>query len=109
MKALGMIGFVLSVLLLLLALYLQFVAVPAVEIADAMYIEGGGDLQAALSVSAREGMMNMANTVLLGGALSLILSAVSFLKTKNKLALAGAVLSLVSVLIGLIHGTHMFS
>ncbi|MEW6469113.1 MAG: hypothetical protein AB1458_09325 [Bacteroidota bacterium] len=111
MKALSVTGLVLGTLLLLLSLYLQFSVVPSVEYMEAMYIEGGdmGAMGGDLWMAAHEGMMNMAYTCLIGGGLALILSIIPFIKTKNKLALAGVLFSLVALVIGLMHGTHMFS
>src|SRR5687767_4101484 len=110
MKALSVTGFAIATLIFLLAMYLQFMVAPGVEMMEATTEATGFDeLNWALQDAAREGMMNLAYVVLLGGGLALILSVVGFLKTKNKLALAGGILSLISVFIGLAHGTHMFS
>ena len=110
MKALGIIGFVIALLMFLAAMYLQFMLAPEVNSMEiATDVTGTDDFAWAIRDAAQAGVMNMAYLVLFGGGLSLILSVIPFIKTKNKLALIGAILSLAAVVIGLIHGTHMFS
>lgn len=110
MKALSIIGLILGSLLCLMALYLQFMVAPAVD-----YLEGvatGGDFDPitnALWMDANDSKMNMAYVALLGGGVTFIMCLVPFIKTKSKMALVGALLSFVALLIGIIQGTHMFS
>ena len=110
MKALGTIGFVISVLVFLISMYLQFMVAPGIESLQAA-TDGMdfSDLSWAVYDAEREGMMNMGYVSLFGGGLSLILCAVGFMKTKSKIALVGMILALVSVFVGLLHATHMFS
>ena len=110
MKALSTIGFVISTLCLLGALYLQFILAPAAAYFK-MLREDIGDPEIDYSIqnAALEAKVNMGECVLIGGGVAFLLCLFGSIKTKSKLAMAGALLGLVSLVIGLIHGTHMFS
>lgn len=110
MKGLAITGFILSILLFLGALYLQFVVAPGVASLEAAidYNDSSG-LSSMLWSQARSFQSSLGIIMLFGGIITLILSIIPALKVKNKLAWTGVVLSLVIVLIGLMNGTHMFS
>ena len=108
MKALGITGFVIALLMFLGAMYLQFMLAPVVEAMETTYVDMGGEYNYAYD-DALTGVVNLGEILIIGGGLSFILSVIPFIKTKNKLALIGAILSLAAVVVGLIHGTHMFS
>ncbi|HEY1040599.1 MAG TPA: hypothetical protein VGF30_14395 [Bacteroidia bacterium] len=110
MKGLAITGFILSILLFLGALYLQFVVAPGVASLEASidYNDSSG-LSSMLWSQARSFQSSLGIIMLFGGIITLILSIIPALKVKNKLAWTGVVLSLAIVLIGLMNGTHMFS
>jgi len=110
MKALSITGFIIAILVFLAALYLQFAVAPAVASLERMidYNDESG-LSSMMWANARSAQSTFGIIILFGGVLPLILCIIPAIKIKNKLAWAGAVLSLVSVFIGLLNGTHMFS
>ncbi|MBK6835041.1 MAG: hypothetical protein IPG89_12505 [Bacteroidetes bacterium] len=113
MKGLSITGFIISILIFLLAMYLQFVVVPSVASLERMMDSSSGDgfddLSRVMWGRAHSMKVNLGMITLFGGILPLILCVIPALKIKNKLAWVGVVLSLVAVFIGLLHGTHMFS
>ena len=110
MKGLSITGFIISILIFLLAMYLQFVVVPAVASLERMidYSDESG-LSSMMWANARSAQSTLGIIILFGSALPLILCIIPAIKIKNKLAWVGVVLSLVSVFVGLVNGTHMFS
>ena len=110
MKKLPMISLVLGLLLAGLALYVQFVAAPHEDAIYQRQHEGGtyNSSLAAEWMDAHDQVSNFSMIALLGGGVLLLISVFAFMKTKDKMAIGGIVLSLVATLIGLIHGTHMF-
>jgi hypothetical protein len=109
MKAVSIIGFVISCLFILAALYLQFILVPAADMFTTSSLMSGTEMDYALENAAREAKVGTAEMIIIGAGVGFLMSLAGFIKTKSKLALTGSILALVSVLIGLIHGTHMFS
>ena len=110
MKGLSITGFIISILIFLLAMYLQFVVVPAVSSLERMidYNDESG-LSSMMWAQAHSMKVNLGMITLFGGILPLILCIIPALKTKSKLAWTGVVLSFIAVVIGILSGTHMFS
>lgn len=111
MKGLSITGFIISILIFLLAMYLQFMVVPAVASLERMMDIGDGsdDLTRMMWGQAHSMKVNLGMITLFGGILPLILCIIPALKTKSKLAWTGVVLSFIAVVIGILSGTHMFS
>ena len=111
MKGLSITGFIISILVFLLAMYLQFMVVPAVESLERMMDSGDGsdDLARIMWRQTHSMKVNLGMITLFGGILPLILCIIPALKTKSKLAWTGVVLSFIAIVIGILSGTHMFS
>lgn len=110
MKALSISGFILSVLSFIAALYLQFVLAPAADSLEASVDTGfADDINSMMWMAAHEAKVATGETLVIAGGLSFILCIIPAIKTKNKLALFGALLAFAALLAGLMHGTHMFS
>ena len=109
MKGLSITGFIISILLLLGALYLQFVIAPGVASLEAAINYDDDGFSSMVWSQALTLQRTLGIVMLLGGVLSLILCIIPALKTKSKLAWIGVVISLVVVFVGLMNGTHMFS
>lgn len=110
MKILSISGFILSVLSFVTGLYLQFILVPAAESLEESLNTGFSDnTTSLLFYAAHEAKVNTGMNLVIGGGLALILCAIPAIKTKNKLAMIGILLSLAALFTGLLHGTHMFS
>jgi uncharacterized membrane protein len=110
MKALTISGFALSVLSFVTALYLQFILVPAAESLEESLNTGFSDnTTSLLFYAAHESMVTTGMNLVIAGGLAIILCGISFIKTKNKLSLFGGLISLFALMIGLMHGTHLFS
>lgn len=110
MKLLSISGFVLSILSFITSMYLQFILAPAAESLEESINTGFSDeTTSLLFYAAHEAKVNTGMNLVIAGGLALILCAIPAFKTKNKLAMTGGLLSLVALIIGLMHGTHMFS
>lgn len=110
MKGLSITGFIIAVLLLLVALYLQFIIAPSVDaLESAINYEDESGLSSMMWSQALSFKSSLGIILLFGGILPLGLCIAPALKAKNKLAWTGLILSLIVILIGLINGTHMFS
>ena len=110
MKALSIIGLILGVICFAIGMYLQFIIAPgAAMLESATSGEGVSEMAYAVANAALDIKVTVAEVLLLASGVSLLLNIFPFIKIKNKLALVGALLSLVALVIGVIHGTHMFS
>ena len=111
MKTISTIGLVLGVLLFAVAMYLQFSLAPHAEYLEgSVYVNGELNRELAdIQMAASDMKLNVAYACLLGGGIAFIMCLIGFLKTKNKMALLGALLALGATFIGIIQGTHMFS
>ena|ERR1043165_455782 len=110
MKALSISGFILSILTFLTALYVQFVVAPAeASLQQDMDTEEFSEFTSDMWMAVHETLVTLGEALVIGGGLALILSVIPAVKTKSKLAWTGTILGLLSLLVGLIHGTHMFS
>lgn len=110
MKALSISGFVIAVLSFITSMYLQFVLAPAADSLEASLDTGMSDeINSMMWMAAHEAKVTCGETLVISGGLAVILCAIPAFKSKNKLALIGLALSLAALLIGLMHGTHMFS
>ena len=110
MKTLSNIGLALGSLLFVVAMYLQFAMAPHVAYLEEVSTANFEDRTASsLYMQADDMMLNVSYACLLGGGLAFLMCLVGFMKTKNKMALLGALLSLGATFVGIIHGTHMFS
>lgn len=110
MKALSITGLVIGLLSFLAAMYLQFVLAPAAASLEASLNTGFSDeMTSMMWMAAHEAKVNMGETLVISSGLALILSVIPAIKTKSKMAMVGTMLSLISLLIGIIQGTHMFS
>lgn len=120
MKKLSLAGFVLSILFLIFALYVQFVIAPDADLAEAeidyiiknnssdigvTYFEIPGYAEA---FSRMEAKIDYGIILLLGSAIPFLLCIIPVFK-KNRLAIIGLLFSLISFFIGAAYGTHMFS
>jgi hypothetical protein len=120
MKKLSLIGFVLSVIVLLFAVYIHFVVVPDAAIAESeldqiiemnandmslSYFELPGYADAFARMEAK---VDYSSILLLCSILPFLLCIVPVFK-KNKLAIVGVLFSLIAFFIGAAYGTHMFS
>lgn len=113
MKILGIIGTVTGGLAALLGLYLQFVLVPAAEIANSNWANNTDEsyYQSArhhLDMSTRAAAIDFGVVVMGAGLLAFLLSIVPAIK-KNNIAWIGVALGLITFFLGAAHGTHMFS
>lgn len=110
MKVLSISGFVLSILSFITGIYLQFVLVPAAEsLEDSLNTGFSDEMTSMMLYAAHEAKVNTGMNLVIAGGLALVLCTIPAFKTKNKLAITGGLLSLVALIIGLMHGTHMFS
>ncbi|MBL0330174.1 MAG: hypothetical protein IPP64_12325 [Bacteroidetes bacterium] len=110
MKVVSISGFVLSVLSFVTALYLQFILVPAAEsLEDSLNTGFSDNTTSLLFYAAHESMVTTGMNLVIAGGLAVILCSISLFKTKSKLSLFGGLISLFAFIIGLIHGTHLFS
>lgn len=110
MKLLSISGFVLSILSFITGLYLQFILAPAAESLEESINTGFSDeTTSLLFYAAHEAKVNTGMNLVIAGGLGLVLCTIPAIKTKSKHAIAGVLLSLVALVIGLMHGTHMFS
>lgn len=111
MKALSISGLTLSILNFLAAIYLQFNLVPAHAALEASIDTGfAEELTALMLMAAHEAMVNVGMILIFSSALSLLLCIFSVAKKINsKAGLTGIVLSMITLVIGLIYGTHMFT
>ena len=113
MKILGIIGTLFGAIAGILGGYLQFVLVPAREIAvvrweanvDDAYF---GSIQHRMDMTALEAVTDYGAVVMFAGLLALLLSIVPAIK-KHNIAWIGVGLGLIIFLLGAAHGTHMFS
>jgi lipoprotein signal peptidase len=120
MKKLSLIGFVLSIIVLIFALYIQFVIVPDAGVAEVeldqiiqmnsneisfSYFEVPGYAEA---FSRMEAKVDYSIVLLLASIVPFLLCIVPVFK-KNKFALLGVLFSLIAFFIGAAYGTHMFS
>jgi hypothetical protein len=110
MKALSISGFVLGILSFIGGLYLQFILAPAADSLEASLDTGFSDeMTSMMFMAAHEAKVSTGEILIIVGGLAFILCIIPAIKTKNKLAYTGAVLSLLAVLAGLVNSTHMFS
>ena len=120
MKKLSLIGFILSVLVLIFALYVQFVVAPDADLAEAemdfiiknntsdinvSYFELPGYADAFMRMEAK---VDFGIILLLASIVPFLLCVIPVFK-KNKLAIIGVLFSLAAFFIGAAYGTHMFS
>lgn len=113
MRKLAIIGLIFSSLLLIVAIYLQFVVAENAAVAESIIFSNHEEswYNSQELMSAMEEMnlkTDLGIAVLFAGILGLLLSIIPAIK-KNNIAWIGVVFSIVSFLIGAIHGTHMFS
>lgn len=110
MKILSISGFVLSILSFITGIYLQFILAPAAEsLEDSINTGFSDETTSLLFYAAHEAKVNTGMNLVIAGGLALVLCIVPAIKTKSKLAMTGVLLSLFALVIGLMHGTHMFS
>ncbi len=110
MKLLSISGFILGILSFLASLYLQFVLAPAAAALEASIDTGlSAPIDSIVFVAAIDAKVMLGEILIITGGLGLILSGISAIKLKSKLAMTGVVLGLIALVIGVIHGTHMFS
>lgn len=110
MKALSISGFILSLLSFIASLYLQFVLAPAADSLEASLDTGFSDgINSVMWMAAHEAKVTAGETLVITGGLSLILCIIPAIKTKSKLGIIGAFLAFAALMVGLMHGTHMFS
>jgi ABC-type antimicrobial peptide transport system permease subunit len=113
MKILGIIGTIFGAIAGILGGYLQFVLVPAGEIAESRWtanLDDGyyGSPQHMIDMSAMEAVTDFGAVVMIAGLLALLLSIVPAIK-KHHIAWIGVGLGAIMFLLGAAHGTHMFS
>lgn len=115
MKLLGIFGTVIGLLSGLLAVYVQFIVVPAAEIAETAInfgvsqqgLEYYGTAEHNLNQASVEAVTDFGIILLFAGLLALLVSIFPAIK-KQKFAWIGVILGLISSLIGAAHGTHLF-
>ena len=105
MKALSISGFLISFLSLAAGLYNQFTYVPRVKALDDQL----DDLSFRLRDEALGMQITIGETVIIAGAVGLILCLIPAIKQKKALAFIGVFFALGAILLGLMQGTHMFS
>lgn len=113
MKILGIIGTVAGALAAILGVYLQFVLVPAAEIAESSWTSNTdemyfGSAQHHLDMATMEAATDFGAVVMFAGLLAFLLSIVPAIK-KQKIAWIGVGLGVIMFFLGAAHGTHMFS
>lgn len=107
MKAISLSGFILSILTLVAALINQFSFIPKAEALKRLFRE---DLIPAYQWrEASDMVIYTGEAAIIAGGVALILCLIPAFKTKNKMAFAGIVFSIVGIVMGLAQGTHMFS
>jgi hypothetical protein len=109
MKALAIIGFIISFLALAAGLYLHFVIAPHADMLETIRFNDYNDIRIDQNSTAYLNLkVDLGILVMFSGLLSLLLSIYPAIK-KNKLAWVGVLFSLISAIIGAAYGTHMFS
>ena len=115
MKTLGIIGFIVGILALFMGAYLQFVIVPAAEIAESADQLGSalgdsyyGSAEHILNRNLMNAKTDIGEYTLLAGGIAFLLSIVPAIK-KQKIAWIGVVCGLFALILGAAYGTHMFS
>ncbi len=113
MKILGIIGTILGAIAGILGGYLQFVLVPAREIAMARWNTSPyeayiGSAQHQMDMRAMEAVIDFGPIVMLTGIIAFLLSIIPAIK-KHNIAWIGVGLGLIMFFLGAAHGTQMFS
>ena len=106
MRILSFIGLGLGAIAIFLALYLHFEIAPLAEYAESIEIQQDADKMLYDLYSAQRTFFGQ--LALLSGGLAFLVSIFPALK-RNKFAIIGASLGLISFFIGAAYGTHMFS
>ena len=114
MRILSFIGLGMGILAAGLAIYLHFVVVPeanaaetTIEMHDAIWDDG--DISVFRAIDEQRGLkIEYGEYTLLSGARAFLVSLFPAIK-RNKFAIIGASLGLISFFIGAAYGTHMFS
>jgi hypothetical protein len=118
MKRFTLVGFIVSLLVFLGAIYVQFVVVPNSESAEMqMMLHDAGFLRGTHSYNTLEysALFETYEAKVIYGMYLTIAAIAAFLLVvypatkKQGLAILGVILSLVSCFIGTVHGTHLFS
>lgn len=113
MKFLGIIGTATGALAAVLGLYLQFVLVPAAEIAESNFdnshdIEAYfNSVQSTIDRASMNAVTDFGAVVMFAGLLAFLLSIVPAVKKQN-IAWIGVILGAITFFLGAAHGTHMF-
>jgi hypothetical protein len=113
MKNLTYFGLIFSVIVIFLAMYLQFIVVENAAVAESIIFSNHEEswYNSSEHISALEDMnlkTDLGIAVFFSGILGMLICIIPALRKYN-IAWIGFVLSLISFLIGAIHGTHMFS
>lgn len=113
MKILGIIGTIVGAIAGILGGYLQFVLVPAADIAESRWRMATSDayfgsLEHQLDRSTMSAATDFGVIVMGAGLLAFLLSIVPAIK-KQKIAWIGVGLGVIMFFLGAAHGTHMFS
>ncbi|PWL31510.1 MAG: hypothetical protein DCO96_04735 [Fluviicola sp. XM-24bin1] len=113
MKILGIIGTIVGAIAGILGGYLQFVLVPAADIAESRWRMATSDayfgsLEHQLDMSTMSAATDFGVIVMGAGLLAFLLSIVPAIK-KQKIAWIGVGLGVIMFFLGAAHGTHMFS
>jgi len=109
MKVLSVIGMILAILGLVLGLLNQFSFIPYAATLEGIQDAPDSYVNARLWAEAHSFTVFVGEITLLVGGLGFILAGIPAIKIKSKVALIGAILGLVALVLGLAQGTHMFS
>ena len=120
MKKFALIGFIVSMLVFMGAIYVQFVVVPDSESAEMQMMLNDADVLSGAGTDyyntpEYRALFENSEAKVVYGMYLFFAAIVAFLLVvypaikKNSLAILGIILSLVSFFIGAVHGTHMFS
>lgn len=120
MKTFTLTGFIVSIVVFLGAIYLQFIVVPDSEIAEVQMMQYEADFLSGTITDAYsspeyrslfesyEAKVIYGMYLIFAAIFALLLLVYPAIK-KHGIAILGIILSLVSFFIGAVHGTHMFS
>jgi len=109
MKALGIIGFILGVIALILGIYNMMSLAPYADSLRNMSDAPGSYLYARMWAEAHSFSTLVGMITMLIAGLGFLLSIIAAIKTKHKMAIIATVICLIALVFGLAQGTHMFS
>lgn len=105
MKTIGLTGFILAILVSLIATYLLFVIVPE---AQQLAISDPGSISYDTYYQVNSFLHDAAQLVLVLAAMSAVATFFVALRTRKRRLFYGVLLSVYSIIVGLLYGTSVF-